>query len=42
MMQKYDFKAKGVKRGVTFPGDGKSHERGSGPNRKEREQNLRG
>ncbi|KAF9177835.1 hypothetical protein BGZ51_008345, partial [Haplosporangium sp. Z 767] len=33
MMQKYDFK--GVKQGVTFPGDGRSHETSSGPIRSE-------
>ncbi|KAF9967454.1 hypothetical protein BGZ70_009448 [Mortierella alpina] len=42
MMQRYDYKAKGVRRGVTFPGDGKSHERGSGPNKSEERRNLRG
>ncbi|KAF8945609.1 hypothetical protein BGZ47_002322 [Haplosporangium gracile] len=41
MMKMYDFKAKGVKTGVTFPGDGKSHDRGVGPSKSEIAQNTR-
>lgn len=41
MMKMYDFKAKGVKTGVTFPGDGKSHDRGAGPSKSEISQNTR-
>ncbi|KAF9910560.1 hypothetical protein EC991_006119 [Linnemannia zychae] len=41
MMKMYDFKAKGVKSGVTFPGDGRSHDRGNGPIKSEVAQNTR-
>jgi hypothetical protein len=41
MMKMYDFKAKGIKTGVTFPGDGKSHDRGAGPSKAEISQNTR-